>query len=427
MDNIQESVVASREVPAESETIEADVNGQVIKKNGKFLNETPMLDELENGPWPSFVTGLKEMAERNKKPMLRGVMDQLEYSYQTKSGYWKGGLVTVKGYGAGIITRYSMIKDKVPEALEFHTFRVQPAPGFHYNTKMLRGLCDIWEKHGSGLIALHGQSGDIMLQGITAEKAQECFDELNEAGWDLGGAGAGIRTSMSCVGPARCEQACYDTLQVHKKVLDAFVGAIHRPERNYKLKFKFSGCSNDCVNAIMRSDIAVIGTWKDDIQVDKEEVKAWIEKKGMDNLVNNVITRCPTNAISLEDGEMVIDNRNCVRCMHCINVMPKALSPGKERGVSVLMGGKNTLKVGTMLGSMIIPFYKVDTDEEIENFIELAEEIVEWWDDNGLDHERIGETIERCGMKQFLEDVGLEANIDMISAPRDNPYYKTEY
>ncbi len=55
----------------------------------KFLNPTPILDNLEEGPWPSFVSGLKEMAERNKKPMLRGVMDQLEYSYQTKMGYWK--------------------------------------------------------------------------------------------------------------------------------------------------------------------------------------------------------------------------------------------------------------------------------------------------------------------------------------------------
>ena len=50
-----------------------------------------------------------------------------------------------------------------------------------------------------------------------------------------------------------------------------------------------------------------------------------------------------------------------------------------------------------------------------------------WWDENGLDHERVGETIERVGMKQFLEAVGIEANIDMIVRPRDNPYYKKQY
>ena len=395
--------------------------------NGKFLNPTPMLDELESGPWPSFVTGLKELAERTKKPMLRGVMDQLEYSYQTRMGYWKGGLVTVKGYGAGIITRYSMIRDKLPEASEFHTMRIQAPPGLHYNTKALRELCDIWEKHGTGLIALHGQTGDIMLQGIEADKVQECFDELNQKGWDLGGAGAGMRTGVSCAGPARCEQACYDNLEMHEKVMKHFVGAVHRPEWNYKFKLKFSGCPNDCTNAIMRSDIAVLGMWKDSIQVDEGAVKEWVDENGMDKLVNEVVSLCPTRAISLKDGGIEIDNKNCVHCMHCLNVMPKALSPGKERGVALLMGGKSTLKVGFNAGSMIVPFMKMENEEDIEEFIDLADEIIDWWDDNGLDHERLGETIERVGMKQFLDGVGLEPSIDMVTKPRDNPYFKSKY
>ncbi|HCP34913.1 MAG TPA: dissimilatory-type sulfite reductase subunit alpha [Deltaproteobacteria bacterium] len=398
-----------------------------VEENGKFLNPTPMLDELEEGPWPSFISGLKELAERTEKPMLRGVMDQLEYSYQTKMGYWKGGLVTVHGYGAGIITRYSMVKDKIPEASEFHTFRVQSSAGMVYSTKDLRKLCDIWEEHGSGLIALHGQTGDIMLQGIEEKETQECFDKMNEAGWDLGGAGAGLRTGISCVGPARCEMSCFDTLELHDRVLKNYVSDVHRPEFNYKFKFKFSGCSNDCSNAIFRSDAAVIGTWRDSIQIDKKEVKAWIDAKGMDNLVNNVITRCPTNAITLKDGELEIDNKNCVRCMHCLNVMPKALSPGKDRGISLLLGGKNVLKVGTMGGTMIVPFMKMETDEDIEEFIELMDNVIEWWDDNGFDHERLGETMERVGLKTFLDEIGVEPSVDMVEHPRQNPYFRAKY
>ncbi len=397
--------------------------------NGKYLNPTPILDELVDGQWPSFIKGFKEFGERTEKPMVRGVLDQLEYSYKTKMGYWKGGLVTVKGYGAGIITRFSMIKDKFPEAKEFHTFRVQPAPGLHYNTKMLREVCDIWEKHGSGLITMHGQTGNLQLQGIEQDKTQECFDELNQAGWDLGGAGATVRTAASCVGPARCEQACFDNLKVHEKVLKYYAGMTHRPEFNYKLKFKFSACPNDCANAIMRADVALIGTWRDSIQIEQEYVKEWMDEYGEDALFDQVVNMCPTKAISHKIGTSTIeiDNKNCVRCMHCINVIPKALSPGKERGASLLMGGKNTLKVGVNLGSMMIPFMKLDTDEEVEEFIELMDEIIDWWDETGLDHERVGETIERVGMKQFLEAVGIEANIDMIVRPRDNPYYKKEY
>ncbi|GAB0056407.1 Dissimilatory sulfite reductase alpha subunit [Candidatus Magnetaquicoccaceae bacterium FCR-1] len=398
---------------------------QQQKNDEKFqLNPTPMIDDLEKGPWPSFVKGFKETAQRTGKTMVRGVLDQLNYSYETRMGYWKGGVVGVHGYGAGIISRYSMIGDKFPEATEFHTMRIQPAPGLHYSAKSLREICDIWEKYGSGLLSMHGQTGNLQLQGIKAENVQACFDELNQLGWDLGGAGATVRTGLSCVGQARCEQACYDTLHVHGKVLSYYADLTHRPQLPYKAKFKFSGCPNDCTNSIQRSDYSVIGTWRDDIKIDQAEVANFIDAKGLDYLVNNVITRCPTKAITLKGKEMVIDNRDCVRCMHCLNVMPKALSPGDDRGITLLVGGKGHLKVGNMLGSVMVPFMKMETDEDVDAFIELVDRMIDYWSENGLDHERIGECIERVGIQQFLDAVGLEATVEMIAHPRDNPFFK---
>ncbi|PIW83078.1 MAG: sulfite reductase, dissimilatory-type subunit alpha, partial [Nitrospirae bacterium CG_4_8_14_3_um_filter_70_85] len=251
-----------------------------------FLHPTPMLDELESGPWPSFVTGLKKLANRTHNPMVRGALDQLEYSYETKMGYWKGGVVGVRGYGAGIIPRFSMIADRFPEAAEFHTLRVQPPPGFHYSTKSLRDLCDVWEREGSGIICTHGQTGNLMLIGCTQDNIQNIFDQINQLGWDLGGAGADMRTGMSCVGQARCEHACYDTLGAHYKVLQRYNDDVHRPSFPYKFKFKFSGCPNDCTNATQRSDCAVIGTWRDDIQIDHKKVGAFIDQHGLDYVVN---------------------------------------------------------------------------------------------------------------------------------------------
>nr|CRH05337.1 Sulfite reductase, dissimilatory-type subunit alpha DsrA [Candidatus Magnetococcus massalia] len=393
------------------------------------LNPTPNLDTLEEGPWPSFITGFKDYFKRTGNTMVRGCLDQLNYSYETRMGYWKGGVVGVHGYGAGIISRYSMVPELFPEAKEFHTMRIQPPPGLHYTTKHLREICDIWEKYGSGLISMHGQTGNLQLQGVGQDDCQPLFDELNQLGWDLGGAGATVRTGASCIGQARCEMACYDTLKLHEKVLTYFTDLVHRPQLPYKAKFKFSGCANDCCNAIQRSDYATIGTWKDDIQVDEAEVANFIEDKGVAYLTNNVITRCPTNAISLnEDGKSItIENSDCVRCMHCLNVMNKALSPGKERGISLLVGGKGHLKVGNMLGSMMVPFMKMDTDEDIEKFIDMIDEIIDYWAENALDHERVGETIERVGMQQFLDAVGLDATPDMVLQPRDNPYFKADY
>ena len=176
----------------------------------KKFHNTPNLDQLESGPWPSFVTGLKALAK--EKDYVVDLLGQLEESYKTRKGYWKGGTVGVFGYGGGVIPRFTELKNadgtpKFKDAAEFHTLRIMPPPGMHYDTATLRQFCDIWDKYGSGLIAFHGQSGDIMFQGATTENVQHAFDEFNEMGFDLGGAGPAVRTSMSCVGAARCEQS----------------------------------------------------------------------------------------------------------------------------------------------------------------------------------------------------------------------------
>jgi len=396
------------------------------KKN----HETKLLDELEDGPWPSFVSGLKRLAGDEDKPysdMMGDLLGQLEHSYETRRGYWKGGTVSVFGYGGGIIPRFSEVAEEYPESREFHTLRVIPPAGMHYSTDLLRNMCDIWERHGSGLIALHGQSGDIMFQGCRTDKVQDAFDELNKIGLDLGGAGPALRTSMNCVGHARCEQSCYDEVKAHRTAINAFLDEMHRPALPYKFKFKFSGCANDCVNAIHRADFAVIGTWRDDMKVNQDEVKKYVAEAGRKYTIDNVITRCPTNALSLNDDDTLdVDNKSCVRCMHCINVMTKALSPGDDRGASILIGGKRSLKIGDLMGSMIVPFMKLDSDEDMEAFEELCEKVIDFFAENALEHERTGEMIDRIGLPNFLEGIGLEINPNMLKHPRTNSYVRTD-
>jgi sulfite reductase alpha subunit len=413
----------------------------------KKMHDTPMLDELESGPWPSFVTGLKRLAK--DKDYMVDLMGQLETSYRTKKGYWKGGTVGVFGYGGGVIPRFTELKDEndkpvFPDAAEFHTLRVQPPAGMHYDTAVLRKMCDIWERHGSGLIAFHGQSGDIMFQGARTDKVQAAFDELNELGFDLGGAGPAVRTSMSCVGAARCEQSCYDEARAHRQVLNTFVDDIHRPALPYKFKFKFSGCGNDCMNSIQRSDMAVIGTWRDNMRTDEGLARKWFARHGMNELVNDVITRCPTKTIMLKEikdvaqGDKIssvavndtqaleIDNQDCVRCMHCINVMTGALAHGTDTGATILCGGKRTLKIGDLMGTVIVPFMPLKTDEDYEALVALGQKVIDFFAENALEHERTGEMIERIGLVNFLEGIGVEIDPNMVAAPRTNPYVRTD-
>jgi dissimilatory sulfite reductase alpha subunit len=378
---------------------------------------TPLLDELEKGPWPSFVTEIKKARETSS--MCDGLLGQLELSYKERIGHWKhGGIVGVLGYGGGVIGRYSDIPEQFPEVAHFHTMRINQPSGWFYDSKAIRTLCDIWERHGSGLTNMHGSTGDIVFLGTRTDELEPCFAELAKAGFDLGGSGSCMRTPSCCLGPSRCEWACYDTLEMCHKITMEYQDELHRPPFPYKFKVKFAGCSNDCVAAIARADMSVIGTWKDDIRQDDVAVKQYADD-GLD-IQKDVVARCPTQCMDWDGEKLNINNRECVRCMHCINAMPKALRPGVEAGATILLGAKAPIVAGALLSSVLVPFIPAEELEESMN--ELIDAIWEFWDEHGKNRERVGELIQRVGMSNFLEAIGLDPIPEMVTAPRDNPY-----
>ncbi len=379
--------------------------------------KTPLLDQLEQGPWPSFVKEIKQAGE--KSPVCGDLLGQLEQSYEEKKGHWKhGGIVGVLGYGGGVIGRYSDLPEKYPHIAHFHTLRVNQPAGWFYTSDAIRTLCDIWERHGSGLTNMHGSTGDIVFLGTKTAELEPTFKELTEAGFDLGGSGSCMRTPSCCVGQARCEWACYDTMAICDDMTRTYQDEMHRPPFPYKFKIKCSGCPNDCVASIARSDLSIIGTWKDDIQQDDAAVAEYAAA-GL-KIQKDVCDRCPTRCMTWEGGKLAIENRECVRCMHCINVMPKALRPGKQRGATLLIGAKAPIVQGALLSSVLVPF--VPAEELADTLKELIKRVWEFWDENGKNRERVGELIQRVGLANFLDAIGLEPVPEMVTAPRDNPY-----
>lgn len=144
------------------------------------MHDTPMLDELTKGPWPSFVTDIKKAAEAGNEACA-DLLGQLELSYKDKEGHWKhGGIVGVLGYGGGVIGRYSDVPDLFPGVEHFHTLRVnQPASKF-YKTERLREVMEIWNNRGSGMLNMHGSTGDMVLLGAFTEELEPIFAELTQ-------------------------------------------------------------------------------------------------------------------------------------------------------------------------------------------------------------------------------------------------------
>jgi len=383
-----------------------------MSKDGK----TPMLDDLEKGSWPSFVKEIKKAATRSNT--AKDLLGILERSYRDKVTHWKhGGIVGVLGYGGGVIGRYCDLPEEYPGVAHFHTVRVNPPSGFFYTSKAMKELCDIWDKHGSGLTNLHGSTGDLVWLGTQTDKLEPIFQDLTSKGWDLGGSGSCLRTPSSCVGMARCEFSNLDTMNICHTLTQKFQDELHRPAFPYKYKIKVSGCANDCTAAVARADLSIIGTWKDNIRIDQAEVKN--AAKNMD-IKTEVIDFCPTHCMSWDGSTLKINDKDCNRCMNCINRMPKALRPGKEKGATIMLGGKAPIVTGALMSWVIVPFMKLEPP--YDNLEDLIRKMWEWWDENGKNRERIGELVDRLGHRSFLEAVGLPPVPQMVKSPRTNPY-----
>lgn len=407
---------------------------------------TPKLDQLESGPWPSFVSDIKQEAAARQKNSGKvqyqipvdcpeDLLGVLELSYTDGETHWKhGGIVGVFGYGGGVIGRYNDQPANFPGVAHFHTVRVNQPSAKYYNTDFLRQICDIWDMRGSGLTNMHGTTGDIILLGTQTVQLEEIFHELtHKMNTDLGGSGSNLRTPEACLGTSRCEFACYDTQDLCYTLTMDYQDELHRPAFPYKFKFKFDGCPNGCVAAMARSDFAVVGTWKDDIRIDASAVSAYVGGEiapnagahsgrdwGKFDIQAEVVDRCPTQCMKWDGKKLSIDNKECTRCMHCINAMPRALRIGNERGASILCGAKAPVVDGAQMGSLLVPFVEVSAPyTEIKDIIES---IWDWWMEEGKNRERLGETMRRLSFQKLLEVTGIKPQAVHVQEPRHNPY-----
>jgi len=411
-------------------------------------HETPLLDQLESGPWPSFVSDMKQEAEARAKnernieyqvsqDNIEDLLGVLELSYKDGTTHWKhGGIVGVFGYGGGVIGRYCDQPDNFPGVAHFHTMRVNQPSGHFYTTEYLKQLCDLWEFRGSGLTNMHGSTGDIIFLGTTTPQLEEIFYELtHNLNQDLGGSGSNLRTPSDCIGQARCEWACYDTQHLCNYLTHEYQDELHRPAFPYKFKFKFDGCPNCCVASIARADMSFIGTWKDDIRIDQEAVQGYVKGEfkpnggahagrdwGAFDIQKEVIDLCPTECMKYENGKLEINNKECTRCMHCINVMPRALRPGKETGCSILVGAKAPILDGAQMSSLLVPFVEVNKENDYEKIKEVIEAIWDWWMEEGKNRERLGELMKRQSFQKLLEVTGIDPVPQHVQEPRHNPY-----
>nr|AAC46135.1 dissimilatory siroheme-sulfite reductase alpha subunit [Pyrobaculum islandicum DSM 4184] len=369
------------------------------------------LKELEKGPWPSHVA---EMRKTGYPLHVYGV------GLVARKSPWGPSAVKAKRL-TGVLARIA--RDWVPKGGEEVHFRVFHTPGRFLPTSYLRGIIKVAREYGIGLVEVVGQTGAMVINVKSKEVGDAMIEALRQVGTDVGGSGDAIRELNTCVGPALCEFALYDTLKwftefrKDKKIHDP----IAVPGFPYKFKIKFSGCPMDCGRA-NRADLGFIGTWKGAPEVDQELLRKKIEAGEADP--NDLVSKCAGGAISwdAEKKELKIDGSRCKKCMYCIRKAYPAIKPGKERRVAVLVGGGSKGRYGPKLG-WFVGYLKPD---EVQKGIELVFKVIEPWDKEAQAKVRIGDYILMTGLYQFIEKAGiqLEDTPKLVEKLPDNVPYR---
>lgn len=376
----------------------------------KASSQTPLMDELCKGPWPSHTAELKK---------TKYSVQMYEEALRNRTTQWGyGGYVSLPGVAAGVLVR-SSARPEITKGSNF--VRIMDPCGNFFKASSMRKLCEIADKYAYGLLHLLSTGGDLEMLGIPTENLKPAVAEINQLGFDVGSTGDDYRTSEECIGPAKCDLTLFDTLGFREAWYRRFLDDVQYPRFPHKIKSKFSGCPNDCTRGGQKADLFVCGVFRDLPKIDDAKVADWAAKGGDMTLI---VQRCPGQAMTWNGQRVRIDGDSCRRCMYCINKVD-GIRPGDDRGVAVLVGGKMRGKFGPMLCRVLVPFVKANPPDYKEVF-DILERITEVYDEHGRKKERIGDFIYRIGWDAFIELTGIKPSGHNLNEPRTNLFIHWE-
>ena len=254
--------------------------------------------------------------------------------------------------------------------------------GGNLEAKQLSTIANVAERYGDGHVHLTSRQG-VEIPFIKLQDIDEVKAALAEGDCEPGVCGPRVRTVTACQGKEICPSGCIDTYGLAQEISDRFFAK----ELPHKFKFGITGCQNNCLKA-EENDVGI---------------KGGIEVKwNKDNCINCGICAevCREKAITIEDGEVIVDQSKCNYCGRCTKACPTDAWENDE-GYVLSFGGLFGNRIHK--GETIIPI--IHGKEKLFKVIDAA---VEFFEKHANSGERFRLTIERVGEDKFKETI-LEA------------------
>lgn len=247
------------------------------------------------------------------------------------------------------------------------------------STEQLRAIQAVADQYGKGYVHLTSRQG-VEIPFIKLEDIEAVKEKLAEGGVVPGVCGPRVRTVTACQGGKCCPSGCIDALEIAEK-LDARYFGRTLP---HKFKFGVTGCQNNCLKA-EENDFGIKGGFIIDWNPEDCIFCGVCEKA------------CRTEAISIKDDKIIVEEDKCNNCGRCVTACPTAAWKGKS-GYIVSFGGTfgNSIQKGTELLPII---------EDEEALFRVADAAIEFFAENANPSERFAKTLERVGWNQLEEKV----------------------
>ncbi len=256
--------------------------------------------------------------------------------------------------------------------------------GGNLTAGQLAKIAEVAEKYGDGHVHLTSRQS-VEIPFIKLAQIDEVKDALAEGNVQPGVCGPRVRTITACQGSAICPSGCIDTYALAVELDERYFAR----DLPHKFKFGITGCQNNCLKA-EENDLGIKGgirvKWKPD-----ECIACGV-----------CVKACRTEAITLADGKITVDENRCNFCGRCTKSCPTDAwenTPGYIVSFGGLFGN-NIAK-----GEPIVPFI-----EDHDTLMRVCDAAINFFAENAKPSERFRFTLDRVGHDKFREVILAAVN-----------------
>lgn len=261
---------------------------------------------------------------------------------------------------------------------DYFSMRLHAAGG-NLTSDYLRAVADAADRYGEGYVHVTSRQG-MEIPFVHLDNTDDASKQMASAGISPGASGKKIRAVVACQGDSVCKRGLIDCQGICEKIDELYFA---KPVP-YKFKIAVTGCPSSCLK-VQENDFGIMGF----------EEPFFIE----DNCVmcRQCENACGISAIKIENGSLYLDMHKCITCGLCIAACRKDAMQTKTKGFTIFVGGK----VGKR-PRMGDQFLRTDKEEVV---FDVLERTINYYRQNALEGERLGDVIDRCGMDHFGETI----------------------